>query len=97
MYLEAFLFVLDLALQLAVDFLHYLALFAHLGIALLVGLALVCDYDYPNCTDSPPKQQVYDVVVTKLDAVGNGGASLISHINGSSDPEINHENSQTNG
>eukprot|EP00797_Seminavis_robusta_P029057 Sro579_g169940.1 Glycosidase (211) ;mRNA; f:7229-7861 len=42
-----------------------------------------------NCTDHPPRQHLYDVVVTELDAVGNHNASLISRINGSSDFEFN--------
>ena len=45
--------------------------------------------DYPNCTDRPPKQDLYDVIVTDLNAVGNHGASLISRVNGSSDFQFN--------
>lgn len=45
--------------------------------------------DFPNCTDLPPRQAMYDVIVTELDAVGNHGASLISQANGSSDFEYN--------
>jgi predicted GH43/DUF377 family glycosyl hydrolase len=46
--------------------------------------------DFPNCTDLPPRQGMYDVIVTELDAIGNhDGASLISHANGSSDFEYN--------
>jgi len=45
--------------------------------------------EYPNCTDSPPKQDQYEVIVTQLDAVGNHGASLISRINQTSDFEFN--------
>lgn len=41
--------------------------------------------DYPNCTDQPLKQEIYDVTVTDLNAVGNNGAALLSNINGSSD------------
>lgn len=43
--------------------------------------------EYPNCTDRPPRQGIYDVVVTELDAVGEDGAALISQVNGSSDFE----------
>jgi predicted GH43/DUF377 family glycosyl hydrolase len=47
------------------------------------------DDDFPNCTDRLPRQGMYDVIVTELDAVGNHGASLISQANGSSEFEYN--------
>mmetsp|Transcript_22140 Transcript_22140/g.33465 ORF Transcript_22140/g.33465 Transcript_22140/m.33465 type:complete len:403 (-) Transcript_22140:93-1301(-) len=45
--------------------------------------------DFRNCSDTLPKQGSYSVIVTERDAVGNGGASLISKINGSSEFQYN--------